>query len=73
MLARCDTTHHQEAEYTDAVIAFLRRLISCAKAGVHIRIYVSSRTSSPKNGMLANEGVSIYGHSLAASNSNVEA
>ena len=54
-------THHKEAEYTDAVIAFLRRPISCAKAGVHIRIYVSSRTSPPKNGVLANEEGSIYG------------
>jgi hypothetical protein len=27
------------------------------------RIYVSSRTSLPENGVLANEGESIYGHS----------
>ena len=32
-------------------------------AVVRDRIYVSSRTSKPKNGMLANEEESIYGHS----------
>ena len=32
-------------------------------AVVRDRIYVSSRTSKPKNGVLANEEGSIYGHS----------
>ncbi len=56
-------SHHNEAEYTDAVQTRSHALpVLAQQAGVHIRIYVGSRTSSPEGGVLASGVGSIYGH-----------
>jgi hypothetical protein len=59
MLARCDTTHHKEAEYTDAVIAFPTSPNFLRKGGSPYTDIREQSYLSQKIGMLANEEGSI--------------